>query len=432
MVTDCGVVNASEAPGNQVEPAIAVNPTDASEIVIVSMWANATNTSTMLQMASANSGSTWARTTLPLSGMATPVGDSDPCLRYDQWGNLFLAYRANVSGAVVAVLYTSTNAGANWSAVPGFNGSGANGGTPQVATGPKFGAPLKSSVWVTLDKAGIGLFSTGTEVSGKGTNNISSSWTPQASLPNSSSLPHIVFSSLAIGPTGQVLVAHITGSGLSGTEAPVTCYVALDPDGLGTNVFTSQSSITITNHGWLEIPANGSIETVPIPTLGWHWSSNRVYISYSDRPSTGATDFDTDIIIRFSTDSAATWSWPPLNIIDTIEATNTTASQFHSRLAVDQISGKIAAFWYDSRRDSGNIKTHIFAAVSQNGFTTGPRNFRLNPAQSEVTSRDYKEYIGLTYFDRFFYPAWLDNSNSTQNNPDGTNTFDIYTAKIPY
>lgn len=285
-----------------------------------------------------------------------------------------------------------------------------------MRTGPKLGNPVASSVWVTLDKGTSGLFCIGTEVRGQGTSNIGPSWTSQTALPNSQNLMNTIFSSLAIGPNGEALVAHIIGSGASHTDPPVTCYLSLDNDGLGSGGFSSQSGITITNLGWLVIDANGGVfPIVPIPTLGWDRTANKVYISYPDRGSTGPTDYNTDIIVRSSSDKAVTWSASNINIIDTVEAINTTASQFHPRLAVDQITGKVAVFWYDCRRDSSNVKTHVFAAVSTDGFATLPRNFRLNPLQSDsnVAAKDYKEYIGLAFFKGFFYPAWLDNSNST-------------------
>ena len=154
--------------------------------------------------------------------------------------------------------------------------------------------------------------------------------------------------------------------------------------------------------------------------------------------ATGETDDDTDIFVKTSTDEGQTWS-DRIPVNDSVGAVNTSASQFHPRLAVDKNSGKVAVCWYDCRKDSGNSYTHFFAAVSQDGFATEkPRNFQLNPAQSYAPTHgpgggSYKEYQGLTFHKGFFYPVWIDNSNSTADNPNGTlNKFDVYTAQVPF
>ena len=444
LTINCGVVNASKTLGHQAEPAIAVtqNPSNPNQtrIVIVAMYAGTDPFQTMLQMVSDDSGGTWTTTSLPKPGMATPHGDSDPSLAYDDWGNLFLAYRAIVGGSVQVALYVSSDAGANWSAVPGFNGSGATGATPKVATGPKLGNPLKSSVWVTLDRGtGQGLSCMGTEVRGVGASNIGPTWTSQTPLPNSMVQLSTLFSSLAIGPNGEVLVAHIVGSGTTLRDAPVTCYTALDNDGLGSGGFVSQGSFQI-NLGWELIRPMGEVsELVPIPTLDWDRARNKIYVVYADKATqSGESDDNTDIYVRTSTNGGAIWS-------DRVKVNDdsTTTSQFHPRLAVDQNTGKVAVSWYDCRNDpdptTGNKKTHFFAAVSTDGFASAqPRNFQLNPLQSNATITDlggggYKEYVGLAYFKGFLYPVWIDNSNSTGDNPDGTlSKFDVYIGKVPY
>ena len=113
---------------------------------------------------------------------------------------------------------------------------------------------------------------------------------------------------------------------------------------------------------------------------------------------------------------------------DSIGAASTTNTQFHPRLAVDQGSGKVAVIWYDCRKDiaTPNQKAHLYAAVSQDRFATAARNFQLTASESIwTTTGTYKEYIGLTYVNGFFYPAWL-------HNLVGTSNFEIYTAKVPF
>jgi hypothetical protein len=44
---------------------------------------------------------------------------------------------------------------------------------------------------------------------------------------------------------------------------------------------------------------------------------------------------------------------------------------------------------------------------------------------------DYGDYPGLAFHDDAFHALWSDNSNSTNDNPEGAyNTFDLYTARV--
>lgn len=437
MTTDCGVVNASKNANHQAEPAIAVrqNPSDPTkvQIVIVAMYAGSYPSQTMLQMVSNDSGASWTTSTLSSAiGMATPETDSDPSLAFDDWGNLFLVYRATVGGSVKTVLYVSTNGGTSWTNISSFNGNNGAGAAPKVATGPKIGNPQKSSVWVSMHTDGVGIFATGTEVTGLGT--ISSSWTSQTALLNSSSAH---FHSIAVGPNGEVTVAFID-RGSAPYAAPLTCRTAYDNDGLSSGGFNTGGTFAV-NLGYEFIAASGTVTPVfPVPVLSWHRSSNKLYLALTDKTTaSGESDDDTDIYVRVSGDKAQNWSGR-VKVNDNVGAVNTIASQFHPWLAVDQASGYVSVAWYDCRKDSGNVKTHFYAAVSRDQFATSqPRNFQINPSQSNAPAvglggGSYKEYVGHAFFKGYLHPVWIDNSNSTGDNPDGTSAFDVYTARVPY
>jgi hypothetical protein len=196
------------------------------------------------------------------------------------------------------------------------------------------------------------------------------------------------------------------------------------------------------NLGWEAIPASGNdqqflAEIAPIATIDWDRPRNKLYFVSPDKLTiTGESNNDTDIYVRTSSNAGATWSSQVL-VNDNVGAVNTTASQFHPRLAVDQQSSNVVVCWYDCRKDSLNKKTHFYAAVSLDGFANPqPRNFQLNALQSDGSTvwgpNGYKDYVGLTALKGFLYPVWLDNSNSTSNNPDGTAKFDVYTCRVAY
>jgi hypothetical protein len=78
----------------------------------------------------------------------------------------------------------------------------------------------------------------------------------------------------------------------------------------------------------------------------------------------------------------------------------------------------------------------MFAAVSANGFSSAAKNFQLNPSPSfasTYTTGWYWDYRVMTFYKGWIYSLWQDNSNSTGDNPDGTNTqHDIYLSRFPF
>ena len=310
---------------------------------------------------------------------------------------------------------------------PAFKASGA---TPKVAVGPRGGNSDAQSLWVTLNRRivqGGGLICSGTEIRGLGSTNILANWSSPEVLPNSTAR-EITFSNMAIGPQGAVMVCHIIGTGSLRQDAPVTCYTSVDPDGLGGNGFASRDSFQI-NMGWEYLPAQG-FEAVPIPVVAWDRLRDRAYVAYPGKETlSGEGNDNSEIYVRYSTNAGVSWS-------DRIKVNDdeTERSQFHPWLALDQESGNVAVAWYDARMDPKNEKVHFFGADSTNQFATPePGNFQVSTGESKTTpaSGDFKEYIGLTYYRGWVYPVWMDNSNSTGDNPDGAlDDFDIYVSRL--
>src|SRR2546429_6239410 len=106
-------VDASQWHHNESEGTIAVNPTNPSNIVIV------TNVdfpaAGMFKGVSFDGGKSWART---LIGNGDNLGDAccDPTMSFDSSGTLFMAYLLN-AGATVPIAY-STDGGATFTRIP--------------------------------------------------------------------------------------------------------------------------------------------------------------------------------------------------------------------------------------------------------------------------------------------------------------------------
>jgi hypothetical protein len=83
-----------------------------------------------------------------------------------------------------------------------------------------------------------------------------------------------------------------------------------------------------------------------------------------------------------------------------------------------------------------NDDAELWGTFSVNGGASFSANVRISAGVSNATDSgngiDYGDYIGLCFFGGIAHPAWADNSNSTENNPDGTlHQLDIYTAAVP-
>src|SRR2546426_4563759 len=143
----------------------------------------------------------------------------------------------------------------------------------------------------------------------------------------------------------------------------------------------------------------------------------RLYVAFADQ---GTSHDDTDIFVIFSDDHGARWS-SRVRVND--DAAN--ASQFFSWLDVDQSTGNVALSWYDTRNDvaTGNDDVQYFMAYSKDGGVTWSRNLQVSDGSSNAHAAggfNLGDYTGLAYVDGVIHMVWSDNSNSTNDNVDGT------------
>jgi hypothetical protein len=135
--------------------------------------------------------------------------------------------------------------------------------------------------------------------------------------------------------------------------------------------------------------------------------------------------------VRFSNNNGASWS-NPIRVNDS----RTSNIQLLPRIALDQSTGNVGLSWYDTRGVSPS-SARLYGAIghpTSTGISFGS-NFQISRGTSNASAAnngiDYGDYVGLAFGGGVLHPLWSDNSNSTRNNPDGTqNTFDQYTANI--
>ena len=227
-------------------------------------------------------------------------------------------------------------------------------------------------------------------------------------------------------------------------EGPDTIFVSVDPDGLGPAGFGLPVAATGTNVGGFAFPlaqpdrAVDAEAEVAYDRSGGFFNG-RLYLVYTDRPSTASQSFD--IFLRHSDDNGATWSNPVRVTDDT-----TGFSKFLPRIAVDQTTGDIAISWYDCRNDNGmgapgdldgvpNDEPEYFCTFSYDGGDSFEPNIQVATSASSAifdsnSGNDFGDYTGLAFFGGEAYPTWADNSLTLPNNPDAPNSLDVATARV--
>jgi hypothetical protein len=432
-------VDVSKRLGNESEEAIAVNPTNPNNIVVVTNIQE--GTVGMFEGVSFDGGQTW---TTKIIGEGTALGDGlgdtccDPSLAFDQYGNLFLSYLYNVENVVPVAL--STDGGLNFNVIanipkppkpPGTKGPSRHGewryvDQETIVTG-------EGMVWVVVSASGP-IVATGAPVTGLGQ---VGSFIPAEVVPGTN---NCTYGDVAVGPGGKVMnVCTLTQTGQGGGKL----FVNVDPDGLGPAGFGDRVFVEDTHVGGFDfIPAQPDRSIDAEPGLAWDRTNGahrgRVYLVYTLEEKNESDD--TNIYVRYSDDDGRTWSAARRVNDDT-----GTNSQFMSKIALDPTTGRIAVVWYDARNDLGlggpgdtnglpNDDAQFWGAFSGDGTSFTPNvQISAGTSNSHVSGNriDYGDYSGLAYYGGVAHPAWSDNSNSTGTNPDGTlKKLDIYTAAV--
>jgi hypothetical protein len=410
--------------GNEAEDAIAVNPTNPSNVVTMSTLPDVV--AGLSSNVSFNGGHSWTRSVIG-SSTVDPLGDicCDEQLAWDRYGNLWMVYLVNSNGNVLVAL--STDGGRTFRKAyelqTGF------GDQPSIAVGA-------NSVWISFTSfPGTQIEAFGASITGLGQ---FGSFTAPESVPSHG---HGDYGDTAVGPSGQVMVTY---QDRTGGESESHIYAAVDPDGLGPAGLGDGIEAARSRVGGFDfIPAQPHRSIDAEANLAWDRSggphTGRVYLVWTQE--TANENDDTDVMLQHSDDAGTTWS-RAVRLNDD----HTANSQFMQAIALDQTSGAVAVSWYDARNDRGtggagdtnsipNDDAQIWATYSTNGGASFVPNFRVSQGTSNASDAqsffDYGDYTHAAFQSGTFFPAWSDNSNSVGGNPDGTlHKLDLYTAGI--
>jgi hypothetical protein len=405
-------LNTTRSTANNAETTIAINPLNSSNLFV-------DDTVSVQPRYSTDGGATWQAS----NTSALPATIGDVSAAWDTYGNLFLAQLS--SSKVKVMVGLSINGGASFSLL--YETSGTQNDQPTVTVGPS-PTPGQGSVWICYTDGSGFLVAQGAAVTGLG--QVGAFTAAESTLFNGGD-----FGDIAVGPNGQVIVAYQDNSTTTG---PDIIRINVDPDGLGPAGFGPTINATPTQvGGFVTIPAQPRRSIDAEAGLAWDRSGGphhgRVYLMYTDRPST--TSNDTDIYVRFSDDTGSTWS-QPVRVND--DPLGDGKSQFLPKIALDQTTGNIAVSFYDCRNSAANNTAELWAAVSTDGGVTFSPNVKVSAGVSSAlvsainsTGFDFGDYTGLAFNSGTFYPCWADNSDSTGDNPAGAGgNFDTYTARV--
>jgi len=430
-------VDVSRRHFNESEEAVAVNPTNPNNVVIVT---NIDHQPTgMFEGVSFDGGQTW---TTKLIGDNDNLGDvcCDPSLSFDNYGNLFLTYLFNVENTLPVAL--STDGGISFNQIANISGIGKRNGN-FAASGEKglfrfVDQPTitaaEGEVWVVVNVGGpMGAF--GAPVTGLGQ---VGDFSTSEVVPGTN---NCTYGDVAIGPAGQVMQScGLNSTGQGGGKV----FVNVDPDGLGPAGFGDRVFVTETHVGGFDfIPAQPDRSVDTESGLAWDRTggphNERVYLVYTLEHLNESDNMD--VYVRYSDDQGVTWS-PGVRVNDD----HTANSQFLPKISLDPTTGKVAVVWYDARNDLGkggpgdtdgvpNDDAQFWGAFSSDGGLTFSSNLQISTGTSNSHDSgnhiDYGDYTGLAFYGGIAHPAWSDNSDSTGDNPDGAlHQLDIYTAGV--
>ena len=383
-VTNIGTpINLDQTPGGEVLPAnftyaegsVAINPANPNQVSVV--YQQRPHAPPPLKgfvlSRSFDGGNTWTKKLIATgsSSDGLPIAGGDVHCLYDRFGGFYMISITGTISPPLALSYWiaySSDNGETFSLLfqPTFP-SGFIVDYGALAVGPDAQNLSFDNVYYGFDLfdnvGGNSYQMYGFQIRGLGLANISS---PTAF--NISDDIRGVFGSIAVGTTGQVFVGLHQGQLANPIATPQLFpgfnwryYLYYNPNGL-TGTFSSRREATYSANSQIDIPAqpNRGLEvmmSIAVDKSNIH--PNRIYMGFSS----DQLGFDNALkpYLTWSDDAGITWVSPIL-LADNPQA---STSQFNitNAIAIDPITGNLAATWYDCRGDPTNTKVRRFGVI---------------------------------------------------------------------
>jgi hypothetical protein len=403
----------SNETGPQSETAIAVNPSNPSQIVAGS---NEIFRLPERGYYSGDGGKTWTGIDLPLPPPLTSNGSdfaSDPSVAWDTRGNVYVGYIvvfggnqkfASFNGTEMAVA-RSSDGGHTWAATYfNFNsGSAKFNDKPYIAVDDNLSSPYRDTVYAAWDNAGGSSSSSNAILVSRSTDGGVTFSQPVFASATNGGPQAVIGADPFVSPDGTVHVAwndiqHNFIAESSSTDGGLTF-------GPTQVVATKQLAFSAA------VPAQSSRQALVYPACGADTSSGTfrgtLYCSWMDSTASNGTD----IFLARSTDGGSTWS-SPLRVND--DPAGVANDQFNHWLAVDPVDGSVNLSWNDTRNDPTHVSTDIYYARSTDGGVSFAPNVKVTSAMTNESccgadlGNQYGDYEGIAAYGGSIHPVWTD------------------------
>jgi hypothetical protein len=422
-------INVANTPTvDESEMTIAVNPTNPLNVAGFSHYIQpGFNYNQIAVFYSLDGGVSWTTTLVSGSGTVNNDGQGsspsyirfDPTIKFDNTGNLYIAYGAFTGSSTKLMVGVSTDGGAsfpNSSFVVVDNRPG-YGGVDKfyLATGPAGPDTTTQAVYVSYERNS----GAGQPIMVSGSNDGGATFTTPFmvdTVGNGS-----FFAGPAVGPNGELCVVwQSTGDAKIKSRAK--------PDGLwGPGSWQPMRVVRNLNTALAQFsippqPHRGIYNTpvIDVDRSGGPFTG-RAYVTFVDRVS-GA---NTDVFLSYSDDGGDTWS----SLGSTGNVENDPNSDFHSWVAVDQASGSVNVLYRTGDGSpSNNLTTTRLATSIDGGQTFSKVDLSSQQSNASVVSYigDFLDYTGFDVYDGTLHGLWSDNRGA---NPGTYTTYlNAYTA----
>jgi hypothetical protein len=404
-------INVSQNNSNQFSVSIGVDPTDAQNVFYISD--DDVNATGLLVGVSTDGGQTFATRIIADGNDALNVGSDTAQCVFDSFGNLIVVYREFVNPQSNIHVILSVDGGANFAQHQTIGQAGIS--NPTIAT-------LNNNTWLAYRDADAGgvvarfLVSTALNTVGQFGN---------AELLADSAAGD--FPAIGIGAQNQVAVAYQSPGD---DEGPSTIFSHADADGTGTGTFGAAVNVSTTQVGGTQTIASQGNGTISA-SVGLAFdrttgpNGGNLYLVYVDEENGNPTS--TDVLLRVSTDSGATWG-SSVQISDV-----TTNSQFLPRIATESTTGVIVVTWMDARNDAGDGQAGDTTLIANDNAefvisasADGGQSFLPAVIVSQDTSdvgaatsvEGMGQYTGLALLNENAFTIRPDNTGVLGNNPN--------------
>ncbi len=385
------------------EPYIATNPKDPLNSICAFNSPTASNCIIYVT----RNGFDWSRVYPNYAGIQ---GIGDPVMSFDSLGNMYFLemFEQTPTGPWGGVILKSTNKGISWlNPVQAYTLTGGLCDKPWLAIDQSAG-PYSNYIYIGWRYFGAGggmMFVRSTD--------LGATWSSPITLSGSQG------AYLSVGPNGSISGGNLYYACSSGNS--IILYRSTDG---GINFTNTGTAISFTGPGVVcygRYSVKNCIRTDNFPRMAadnsWTSSRGNLYIVYAANPPGPDA---ADIFLVKSTNYGQSWG-TPIKLNDDLTETD----QWMPAITVDNKTGRIFIFWYDSRNDpTGNLLTEMYGTISTDGGNTFAPNNKIsngnfNPNNMAIgPSGDAKymgDYIGNSGIGITSYNAWMDNrTNNTQ------------------